>query len=167
MAEHKGGSSKGGDGTKLIATNPNARSNYFIEDVYEAGIMLTGTEVKSLRQVSPNLRDAYIEISGAKTGRIEAWLVNGHIAPYTHGNIWNHDPARRRKLLLHANELKQLNEAITQKGMSLIPTRLYFKKGRAKIEFGVGKGKKKHDKRDDLKKRSAEREMDQARKKDR
>ena len=152
-----------GTGEKLLATNPIARSNYFIEETLEAGMVLTGTEIKSMRAQSPNLRDAYVEVKEA--GKVlEAWLVNCHIAPYTHGNIWNHDPLRRRKLLLHRKEIDRLFGAIIQKGMTAVPTRVYLKAGRAKIEIGLGKGKTKHDKREDLKKRSAEREMDLARK---
>lgn len=153
------------EGEKLIATNPNARSNYFLEEFLEAGMALTGTEIKSLRTQAPNLRDAFVEVRSARGGKsFEAWLLNAHIAPYSHGNIWNHDPLRQRKLLLHAHQLSKLHGAIIQKGMSLVPTRMYFKKGRAKIEIALGKGKKKHDKREDLKKRAHVREMDQARK---
>jgi SsrA-binding protein len=155
-----------GSGEKLIATNPTARSNYFIEEVVEAGMILSGTEVKSLRAQAPNLRDAFVEVRTGK-GQVEAWLVNVHIAPYAYGNIWNHEPLRRRKLLLHKHQIEQMFGAITQKGLSVIPLRMYFKKGRAKIELGMGKGKKKYDKREDLKKRSAQREMDVARKKSR
>ncbi|OFZ00257.1 MAG: SsrA-binding protein, partial [Bdellovibrionales bacterium GWB1_52_6] len=139
---------------------PTARSNYFIEEVIEAGIALTGTEVKSLRSQTPNIRDAFVEVTGRV--KLEAWLLNAHIAPYTHGNIWNHDPLRRRKLLLHRNQIDKLFGAITQKGLNVIPLRMYFKAGKAKIELGVGKGKKKYDKREDLKKKSAQKEMDQA-----
>lgn len=162
----KSGGAKSGrsEGEKLIATNPIARSNYFIDEVVEAGLVLSGTEVKSLRAQTPNLRDAFVEIRpGAK---MEAWLSNAHIAPYSHGNIWNHDPLRRRKLLLHRHQIEQIHGAITQKGLSVIPLRMYFKKGRAKVELGLGKGKKKYDKRDTVKKRDATREMDQARKRE-
>jgi SsrA-binding protein len=152
-------------GEKLIATNPIAHSNYFIEETLEAGIALTGTEVKSLRAMSPNLRDSHVEVRGSKSGGkagFEAWLLNTHIGPYTHGNIWNHEPTRKRKLLLHAHELEKLFGAVQRAGMTIVPTRMYFKQGRAKVELGLGKGKKNHDKREDLKKRSAEREIDQA-----
>jgi SsrA-binding protein len=150
-------------GEKLIASNPNARSNYFIEEVLEAGIVLTGTEVKSMRAQAPNLRDGFVEVkSGGKIA--EAWLVNVNIAPYAHGNIWNHAATRRRKLLLHAHQIQQMFGAVTQKGLNVIPLRLYLKKGLIKVELGIGKSKKKHDKREDLKKKSAEREMDVARK---
>jgi SsrA-binding protein len=151
----------GQGGEKLIATNPLAHSNYFISEVVEAGLVLTGTEIKSLRAQSPNLRDSFVEI-GSRGGSLEAFLVNAHIAPYSHGNIWNHDPLRRRKLLLHARQIERLHGAITREGYAAIPTRIYLKKGRAKIELGLGKGKKKFDKRQDLKRKSAEREMEQA-----
>lgn len=151
------------NGEKLIASNPIARSNYFIDEIVEAGIVLTGTEVKSLRMQTPNLRDSFVEVESRGT-KIEAWLLNTHIAPYSHGNIWNHDPVKKRKLLLHRHQLVQLFGDITQKGLSIIPLRMYFLKGKAKVELGIGKGKKKYDKRDTLKKKSAEREMDQARK---
>ncbi|MCM2279671.1 MAG: SsrA-binding protein SmpB [Oligoflexia bacterium] len=150
-------------GEKLIATNPLARANYFIEEVVEAGLVLTGTEIKSLRAQAPNLRDSFVEIRAHGSSQ-EAWLLNCHIAPYSHGNIWNHDPLRKRKLLLQRRQIDQIFGAITQKGLTVIPTRMYFKSGRAKIELGLGKGKKKYDKRETLKKKSAEREMDLARK---
>ncbi len=149
-------------GEKLIATNP-ARADFFIEEIVEAGMVLTGTEVKSLRSQSPNMRDAYIEVK-AREHEVEAWLVNMHIAPYSHGNIWNHDPLRRRKLLLHRHQIEKLFGAVTQKGLTIIPTRMYFTKGKAKIELALARGKKKHDKRDTVRKKTAEREMDIARK---
>lgn len=147
------------EGEKLIASNPIARSNYFIEDVVEAGMVLTGTEIKSMRTQAPNIRDSYVEVRNH-----EAWLLNCHIAPYSHGNIWNHEPTRKRKLLLHAHQVQWLFEAIKQKGLTIVPTRIYLKKGKAKIELGLGKGKKKHDKRETLKGKSADREMAQAKK---
>mgnify|MGYP000290362972 CR=1 FL=1 len=155
-----------GSGEKLIATNPNALSNYFIESVVEAGLMLTGTEIKSLRAQSPNLRDAFVEVRSVRGG-VEAWLLNAHIAPYSHGNIWNHDPLRKRKLLLHKHQIEQMHGAITQKGISIIPMRMYFKTGMAKVELGLGKGKKKGDKRQDVKKKSADRDIAQALKRNR
>jgi SsrA-binding protein len=150
MAEKAGGE-------KLIATNPN-RSNFQIEEIVEAGLVLTGTEIKSLRAQSPNIRDAFVEV----TPEMQAWLVNVHIAPYTHGNIWNHEPLRRRKLLLHRHQIQKLFGAVIQKGMTIIPTRIYLKKGRAKVELALARGKKKHDKRETIKEKSAAREMDQA-----
>jgi SsrA-binding protein len=150
-------------GEKLIASNPSARSNYHIEEVVEGGLVLTGTEVKSLRTHTPNLKDSFVEVLAYKNG-FEAWLLNAHISPYSHGNIWNHEPLRRRKVLLHSHQLEKLYGALIQKGMSIVPLRMYFKKGRVKVEIGLGKGKKKYDKREDMKKRDAEREMDLARK---
>jgi SsrA-binding protein len=159
-------------GEKLIASNPNVRSDYFLEEIVEAGIVLTGTEVKSIRSSAPNLRDAFVEITskkkgGEKSGSLEAWLVNVHIGPYSHGNIWNHEVRRRRKLLLHSHQIRRLYGALTQEGKTIVPTRMYFTKGRVKIEIALGKGKKKGDKRADVKERSQKREMDQAMKRKR
>lgn len=148
-------------GEKLIATNPLARQNYFIEEVIEAGMVLTGTEIKSIRDQAPNLRDSFVEVRG-KENNLEAWLMNAHIAPYSHGNIWNHEPLRKRKLLLHKKEIGRLFGAVMREGVTLVPTRMYFKKGRAKVEVALAKGKKAHDKRESIKQRSAEREMEQA-----
>lgn len=144
---------------RVLATNPTAYTNYFIEETIEAGIALTGTEIKSMRSQSPNIRDAYVEIRPLRAG-LEAWLLNAHIGHYSHGNIWNHELTRKRKLLLHANQIARLYGSITQKGMTIIPTKIYLVKGRAKVEIGVGKGKKKHDKRESLKKKEAQIEMD-------
>jgi len=149
-------------GEKLIASNPNAHANYFIEEVVEAGIVLQGTEAKSLRGTAPNLRDAFVEIR-RHSGSLEAWLLNCHIGPYSHGNIWNHIALRPRKLLLHAREIEHMYSAITQQGLQVIPIKLYFKSGRAKVELGFGKGKKKYDKRETLKKKDAQRDMEVAR----
>jgi SsrA-binding protein len=146
-------------GQKLIASNPNSYSNYFIQEVVEAGLVLTGTEVKSLRSQSPNLKDSYVEVSSSGK-KFEAWLLNTHIGPYSHGNIWNHMVLRRRKLLLHHDQLQRLHGAVIQKGMSIIPIKMYFKNGIAKLELGLGKGKKKHDKREDIKRKTAEREIE-------
>ncbi|MEK6706807.1 MAG: SsrA-binding protein SmpB [Bdellovibrionota bacterium] len=152
---------------KLIATNSAARTRYHIEEVVEAGIVLTGTEVKSLRVQAPNLRDSYVEVTTKKGHAAEAWLLNTHIAPYSHGNIWNHNPLRQRKILLHRHQIDKILGAITQKGMTVVPLRMYFKSGIAKVELGLCKGKKKHDKREELKKKSAEHEMAEARKRKR
>lgn len=159
-----GGTKKGEkSGEKLIATNPAARADYHFDEVVEAGLVLTGTEAKSLRLQAPNIRDAFVEVR--PSGRtLEAWLFNCHIAPYSHGNIWNHEPMRKRKLLLHRHQIERIFGSTTKGGLSAIPLRMYFKDGRAKIEIGLGRGKKKFDKRQDLKKKSADREMDQARK---
>jgi SsrA-binding protein len=155
---------------KLIATNPNARADYFLEEVVEAGLVLQGTEIKSIRAESPNLRDSFIDVTNKKRGEknaatLEAWIVNMHIGPYSHGNIWNHEPRRRRKLLLHAHQIKKMYGALTTEGKTIIPTRLYFKNGRVKVEIAMAKGKKKGDKRLDVKKRSQDKEISQAIKK--
>jgi SsrA-binding protein len=115
--------------------------------------------VKSLRTQAPNLRDAYVEIRPHRSG-FEAWLLNTHISPYSHGNIWNHDPTRKRKLLLHRHQLEKLHGAVIQKGLTVVPLRMYFKAGLAKLELALAKGKKTHDKREDIKRKTAEREME-------
>ena len=160
MANAKQGDSRAA-AEKLIATNPIARQNFFIEEVLEAGIALTGTEIKSIRAQSPNLRDSFVEIR-VQGSRLEAWLMNMHISPYSHGNIWNHEPLRKRKLLLHAHQIERLFGDTTRKGYTLVPTRMYFKKGRAKVEIGLAKGKTKGDRREDLKRKTDEREMEKA-----
>ena len=157
---------------KLIASNPTARADYFLEELLEAGIVLLGTEIKSIRNQSPNLKEAFVEVSNKKrtaasAPNLEAWLINLHIGPYSHGNIWNHEARRRRKLLLHSHQIKKMFGALTQEGKTIIPTRLYFLKGRVKVEIAIGKGKKKGDKRADDKKRTANREIEQALKKNR
>ena len=146
---------------KLIATNPLARQNFTIDEIVEAGIMLTGTEIKSIRNQAPNLRDSFVEVKASQSV-VEAWVLNIHIGPYAHGNIWNHAPMRRRKLLLHKHQIEKMYGAVTKGGVTIIPTRMYFKGGRAKLELGLGRGKKKHDKREDLKRKSADREISQA-----
>lgn len=148
-------------GEKLIASNPIAKSNFFLEERVEAGLALTGTEVKSMRQTAPNIRDSYVEVKRHR-GALEAWLLNAHIAPYAHGNIYNHEPTRKRKLLLHKRQIEQLFSAIHKKGKTIIPVRLYFKRGLAKAELAIARGKKKHDRREDIKKKTQKREMDQA-----
>ena len=144
-------------GTKLIAQNRKARHDYEIEETFEAGIMLVGTEVKSCRDGKANLNDAFATI---KDG--EAWLMQCNISPYSHGNRANHDPVRPRKLLLHRHELEEMHEAVSQDGRSLIPLRLYFKSGLAKAEIAIGRGKKSHDKRQAMAQKSDERRMRQA-----
>ncbi len=153
------------EGEKLIASHPTARGDYFIQESLEAGIVLTGTEVKSLRSQSPSLKDAYVDVFPTPgIQALEAWLVQLHIPPYSHGNIYNHEPLRKRKLLLERRQIDRLFGAVTQEGLTLIPLRMYFKKGRAKVEIALAKGKKRHDKREDQKERSARREIDIARK---
>lgn len=140
--------------TKLIAKNPTAYHNYFIEDKLEAGIVLSGTEIKSIRAGKVNLKDSYAII---KNG--EAYIIGMHISPYEHGSIFNKDPLRNRKLLLNRKEINKLIGLIKQKGFSLIPISLYFKGSFVKLELGVGKGKKLYDKRQDLAKKDANRQI--------
>jgi SsrA-binding protein len=144
-------------GEKLIAENRKARHDYHLSDHVEAGIMLTGTEVKSCRDGRANLRQSYAEIRDG-----EAWLVGAHISVYEQGNINNHEPERARKLLLHRRQVDDLFEKVREKGMTLVPTKLYFKDGRAKIEIAVARGKDLHDKRADVVKRDADREIQRA-----
>ena len=146
-------------GEKLICQNKKAWHNYFIEDKYEAGIALLGTEVKSLRDGKANLGDSY-----AKIQKGEVFLVDAHISAYRFGNRFNHDPLRSRKLLLHRREIRRLIGKVQEKGLTLIPLRLYFSDGRAKVELGLAKGKKLFDKRENLKRKTMEREMERGRK---
>ncbi len=144
----------GGDGTKLITQNRKARHDYLIEDTFEAGLALVGTEVKSCRDGKANLTDAYAAVQDG-----EIWLMQCHINPYSHGNRANHDPLRPRKLLLHRGEIERLKAAVTQDGRTLVPLRLYFKHGLAKAEIAIARGKKTYDKRQSIAKRDAERSM--------
>jgi SsrA-binding protein len=140
-------------GEKLIASNKKALHDYFVLQKLEAGIELTGTEVKSLRDGKANLKDSYVAIE-----RGEAYLVGAHISPYSHGNIANHDPERRRRLLLHKREIEKLHEQIQEKGLTVVPLRMYFKSSRVKTEIAVVRGKKLYDKRETEKRREQERE---------
>ena len=142
---------------KLIAENRRARFDYELLDRYEAGLVLTGTEVKSLRQGRATLAQSYAEVRDG-----EAWLHGAEIAVYDHGNVANHDPMRPRKLLLHRRELDRLYGTIREKGLTLVPTRLYFKDGRVKIELAVARGKEQRDKRRDVADRDAKRQMERA-----
>ncbi|SNB45953.1 SsrA-binding protein SmpB [Geobacter sp. DSM 9736] len=144
-------------GEKLICNNKKAFHEYFIEEKFEAGMVLTGTEVKSLRQGKANLNDAFAQV---KSG--EAFLNNLHISPYDFGNRENHDPDRMRKLLLHKKEIAKLFGKIREQGYTLIPLRLYFKNGMVKAELGLAKGKKLYDKREDMKKKDMKRDVAQA-----
>jgi SsrA-binding protein len=146
-----------GDGDRTIATNRRARHEFEILDVVEAGLVLRGTEVKSLRDGQVTFKDSYATIRNG-----EAWLLGCHIAPYSHGTDANHDPERDRKLLLHAREIARLTGRTAERGLTLVPLRLYFKKGRAKLELGLARGKKLHDKRSALREREVRREMDRA-----
>lgn len=141
---------------KVISTNRKAYHDYTIEETHEAGICLLGTEVKSLREGKANLKDGYALI---KEG--EVFLLNTHISPYRHGNIQNHEPLRTRKLLLHRREIEKIKGKLMQKGYSLIPLKMYFtKKGKAKIELGLARGKRKYEKRETIKEREAKREIE-------
>ena len=144
--------------TTSIAKNRRARHDYHILDVFEAGLVLTGTEVKSLRDGKANIGDAYGLV---KNG--ELWLLNMHISAYEKGGYANHEPDRTRKLLLHRKEIRRLIGAVEREGLTLVPLELYFKNGVAKVALALGKGKKAHDKRDTIKEREAEREMARAR----
>ncbi len=143
---------------KVIAQNKKAHHDYFIEETYEAGIVLKGTEIKSIRNGRVNLKDAHARID--KNGEVQ--LVNMHIAEYTQGNRFNHDPTRTRKLLLHRKEIDKLIGLIQQQGYTLVPLKLYIKNGFAKVLLGLGKGTKKYDKREDLKKKQMKRDIDRA-----
>lgn len=145
------------DETHAIARNKRARHDYHILEHWEAGLVLTGTEVKSLRDGKANLSDAYAIV---KDG--EVFLLNLHISPYDKGNQFNHEPTRTRKLLLHRKEIRRMIGAVERQGLTLVPLELYFKKGVAKVQLALGKGKKLHDKRDDEKRRDDEREMARA-----
>jgi SsrA-binding protein len=140
-----------------IARNKRARHDYEILETFEAGLVLLGTEVKSLRNGKANLADAYGMV---KDG--ELWLLNLHIAPYEKGTAWNHEPTRTRKLLLHAAEIRRLIGAVERKGLTLVPLELRFRRGRAKVVIAVARGKKLHDKRADLKERAAQRDVERA-----
>ncbi len=146
-----------GNGEKILCVNKKARHDYSIEEAYEAGMVLQGTEVKSLRLGKGNLKDSYVQIENE-----EAFLYNTHISPYPHAHQFNHDPERVRKLLLHRREIKRLMGKVQERGYTLVPLKVYLKRGKIKIEFGLAKGKTQYDKREDLKKRSADREMEKA-----
>jgi SsrA-binding protein len=149
---------KGAKGDGTIAVNRRARFDYDLGDRYEAGLVLTGTEVKSLRAGKASLAQAWVKVDE----HAEAWLLQAHIPEYEYGNRQNHDPTRERKLLLTRHELAQLAKATREKGRTLVPTRLYFKNGYAKLEFAVATGKAEHDKRRTIKEREAKREAERA-----
>ena len=144
-------------GTKTIAENRRARHQYHLLERLEAGLALTGTEVKSLRAGHANLQRAYADVRGG-----EVYLVGAHIGEYAQGNIANHDPDRDRKLLLHRREISSLTGKVQERGLTLVPTRLYFKNGRAKVELALARGKEAHDKRRDLAERDANRQIERA-----
>ena len=140
---------------KNITVNRKARHEYLIIQTYEAGISLVGTEVKALRQNKANLIDSYASITGG-----EVWLISAHINVYDHGNRYNHDPLRPRRLLLHKSEIRKLSKAVNEKGNTLIPLRLYFSKGKVKVELALAKGKKIYDKRRDIADKDAQRDVE-------
>lgn len=148
---------KAKDGETLLAGNPKAHHDYFILQKLEAGLVLVGTEVKSLRGGKANLKDSHVQIKGG-----EAFLFNAHISAYSHGNLDNHDPTRTRKLLLHKREIEKLHAQIQEKGLTVVPLRLYMKEGRVKAEIAVVRGKKLFDKRETEKRREADRETAKA-----
>ena len=138
---------------KVVATNKKARFEYFIEETFEAGLALKGTEIKSIRMGQISLQEAYVRTDGK-----QAWLVGAHVAPYEHASAYQHDPSRERKLLLHKREIKTLWDAVRIKGMTIVPIRVYLKAGKAKLEIGIAKGKKQYDKRESIKERDIARE---------
>ena len=140
--------------TPVVTINRKARYDYHLRDRYEAGIVLQGTEVKSIRAGRLNLTDSYAQVTGG-----EVFLVDAHIGPYEHGNVANHEPKRRRKLLLHRREITKLERSIRSKGMTIVPTRAYFSKGKVKLELAVAMGKQLYDKRDKIKSEAAASEM--------
>jgi SsrA-binding protein len=142
-------------GEKVVATNRRARHEYFILETYEAGITLQGSEIKSVRAGQISLAEAYVRIDGH-----EAWLEDAHIAPYEQASIFNHEPRRPRKLLLHRKEIHKLWNIVRQKGVTIIPLSVYLKNGRAKVEIAIVKGKKLYDKRAEITKRDTEREIE-------
>ncbi len=146
-----------GEGVRVLVSNRKARHDYQIEDTIEAGIVLTGTEIKSIRSGRMNLQDSFAQVRNG-----EVWLVGAHISPYTHGNRENHDPLRDRKLLLHRREINKLAGKVQERGYTLVPLRVYLKDGRAKVELGLARGKKLYDKRESIAKRDYDREMRRA-----
>lgn len=147
---------------KVIATNRRARHDYDIVDEFEAGLVLTGSEVKSLRAGKANLKDSFAHLRNG-----EIYLVGAYIAPYSFAREGGHDPERSRKLLLHRHEIDRIAGSLAEKGLTLVPMRLYFKDGRAKVQVGLGRGKRTIDKRADIKRREHEREMERARRRSR
>lgn len=146
-------------GIKRVAENRKAYHDFFIDETYEAGMVLVGTEVKSLREGRINLRDSFVEVKGSAHAP-ELFLVGAHVSPFEQGNIWNHEPLRPRKLLLHRHEIERIAQRVRERGYTVVPTKVYFKDGRAKIEIGMARGKKLHDKRRDLAERDAKRDIE-------
>ncbi|SHE28733.1 SsrA-binding protein [Desulfacinum infernum DSM 9756] len=148
------------DGIKIVCQNKKARHDFEIVETVEAGMVLQGTEVKSLREGRANLKDSYAKIKGE-----EIWLYDVHISPYPHASYNNHEPERTRKLLLHKREIRRLMGKTHEKGLTLVPLKIYFRKGKAKVELALARGKKAYDKRERIKKKEEAREMDRLRKK--
>jgi SsrA-binding protein len=145
------------DGIRLVAANRKALHDYIIEDTYEAGIALTGTEIKSVRASRVNLRDGYVQLRNS-----EAWLLNVHISPYDFGNRENHEPKRDRRLLLHRREIRKLQSKVAERGWTIVPLRMYLKEGLAKVEIALARGKRLYDKRDAVAERDLNRELRRA-----
>ena len=142
-------------GQKIVARNRKASHDYFLEDFAEAGIVLLGTEIKSIRAGQVSLKEAYVRLDGQ-----EAFLVNAHIAPYNPASHFNHDPRRPRKLLLHKREIRRMHEKVSQRGYTIVPTKMYLLKGRAKVEIATARGKRQYDKRKEIAKREIDREIE-------
>ena len=140
---------------KVVATNRKARHDYFILDTFEAGVSLVGSEIKSIRAGQISIKEAFVRVDGE-----EAWLIDAHISPYIQANRNNHDPRRQRKLLLHKKEIDKLFDQVRRKGVTIIPTRVYLKNGRAKVEIALAQGKKNFDKRQTLAERDAQRDIE-------
>jgi SsrA-binding protein len=140
---------------KVVATNRKARHDYFLLDSYEAGIALLGSEIKSIRAGQISIKEAYVRVDGE-----EAWLVEAHVSPYDPANRYNHEPRRPRKLLLHKKEIQDLYDQVRKKGVTIIPLRVYLKDGRAKVEIAAARGKRNYDKRQEIAKKDAQREID-------
>ena len=143
------------DNVKVVATNRKAKFEYFLVETFETGISLQGSEIKSIRAGQISLKESYVQTDGR-----EAWLLDAHVAPYEQANRFNHDPVRPRRLLLHKREIRFLWNAIRQKGMTIIPTRVYLKDGRAKVEIALARGKKAYDKREAIAKRDHQRDIE-------
>ena len=147
------------DAIKVVAQNRKARHDYFIIETLEAGMALRGSEIKSIRAGQANLKEAYVRVEAG-----QAWLMGAHIAPYDPASRANHDPLRPRRLLLHTKQIRELYQQVKEKGLTVVPLQIHLRKGRAKLEIGLARGKKNYDKREDIAKRDAEREMERARK---
>src|SRR5512136_1870820 len=146
---------KADDGIKILSVNRKARYNYSVQEAFECGIELVGTEVKSMKEGRFSYADAFATVDAG-----QLWLVDFHISPYSHGNIYNHDPMRRRRLLVHKKEIRRLRRVTDEKGLTLVPMRFYLKRGLVKCELAIAKGKKLFDKREDIKRRDIRREIE-------